>query len=340
MADNKSRLYCGIDGGGSHSVGILMTEKCEILAKVEAECSNYYLAGEAQCLLTLKNIVASLRDIAGVGNAPDKLFSLGLALSGAEEKSVMETIKNSMQVIADNVFVANDTIGVAYTASPHGCMVLISGSGSNCLLVKPDGTTHGCGGWGNMLGDEGSAYRISWLAIKTVYNHMDGYSICPHNINTVQAGMNAYFKLTVPKDILAPLYTEFNKANIAGFCRELAKLAVDGDGLSKSLFDTAGWELGQHVVALLGKVEQSVPGGLLIVAAGAVWGSWELMKKSFLERVTEGRQEKGLPEMKLRVAQLIETSAVGAAYMGARKSGVELQIDYNKHLKELFSGNI
>ena len=337
---DRGMYYCGIDGGGSHSVGVLMDLKGEVVSRVETGSTNYYVVGEKECFLSLQGIIAELRREARLEESVP-IRSIGLCLSGAESSEVQEKIKAEMEGRGEVIFVSSDTTGAIYTASDNGGMVLIAGSGSNCQLVSPDGSTHNCGGWGNMLGDEGSAYRVSWLGIKTVFDHRDGYCVSPHDITRVESDIYKYFDMKEPKDILRHMYTEFNKGRVAGFCRQLAGLAREGDPLSVSLFETAGRELGQHVVALLAHISPSVLSeretGLLVVAAGAVWGSWNLLKGSFLERIREGRVERGKEEFKLTIVQLVTTPAVGACYAAAKKAGDRLSMDFKKNVTVLYS---
>ncbi|CAF4867733.1 unnamed protein product, partial [Rotaria magnacalcarata] len=55
----------------------------------------------------------------------------------------------------------------------NGGVVIIAGTGSNCVVYNGDGSSKRAGGWGHLLGDEGSGYWIAQRAIKRVFDHAD-----------------------------------------------------------------------------------------------------------------------------------------------------------------------
>jgi N-acetylglucosamine kinase len=94
----------------------------------------------------------------------------GLSLSGCEDEATNEELKQGFMKkfpsLSASYYVCSDTVGSIATASENGGLVIISGTGSNSFLLNPDGSTARCGGWGYLLGDEGSGEYSDSLETK------------------------------------------------------------------------------------------------------------------------------------------------------------------------------
>lgn len=84
----------------------------------------------------------------------------GLSLSGCEHeetnKELVNGLRDTYPKLSKQYAIGSDTEGSVAVTSNQGGVVCISGTGSNTLLINPDGSRFQCGGWGYILGDEGS----------------------------------------------------------------------------------------------------------------------------------------------------------------------------------------
>ena len=97
-------------------------------------------------------------------------------------------------------------------------MVLIAGTGSNSLLVNPDGSEGRCGGWGHVLGDEGSAWWIAQKAMKFWFDEEDNLIQPPYSSEKIAEAIKSYFGIKDRFGLLTYCYDKFEKPHFAGMC--------------------------------------------------------------------------------------------------------------------------
>ncbi|XP_065069589.1 N-acetyl-D-glucosamine kinase-like isoform X1 [Rhopilema esculentum] len=342
MAVSPEKMYFGgIEGGGTGSNLVLIDETGAVVARSEGESTNQWLVGLDKTVERINELVEVAKKKAGIP-LETKLKSLGLSLSGAdkreEQKEMEEKLVARFPNATEACFACNDTVGSLETATDKGGIVLIAGTGSNCLLINPCGSMYKCGGWGHMLGDEGSAFWITHRAVKIFFNHDDGFEISPFPVDYIQKELFAYFDLKHKQDLLTHLYG-FNKEQYAKFCgKAVVKGAEMGDALCLHVLEEAGVGLGKHIKALIPKMECGMlekDKSLKILCVGSVWKSWDFLKNGFLKGISNGAA-KPIKDFVLLKYRPCAKASFGATWWAAKKIGIALPADHDVMVEEFF----
>ena len=156
----------GIDVGGTKTVCLLADDDGRVVAEGREEGANLQGAGELVLEKVLHSVMERTLERAAV--APSAIC-LGIAgMDRSADEAVVRSIMRRIGYKA-RILVVNDAL-IALQAGVGDApgIVIVSGTGSIAYGRNAAGEAARAGGWGYVLGDEGSGYWIGRLALRAV----------------------------------------------------------------------------------------------------------------------------------------------------------------------------
>jgi N-acetylglucosamine kinase-like BadF-type ATPase len=260
-------MYLGIDGGGTHTVALLASRDAAILGRGTAGPSNLQAVGKERALAALDEAVSAAFTAAGLSRGPVASACLGLA--GADRPDDQSIIREWAERVrlADHVEITNDAAILLAAGTPQGFgLALIAGTGSIAFGRSADGSRARAGGWGYLLGDEGSAYALVMAGLRAVVQAADGRGPATRLTDRFLSRWG----LTHSQGLVAAVYRSGrDRADFAALA-PLVLEAVDEDEVAAEIVEREARELaraGEAVIRQLGwegPISLALAGGLLL----------------------------------------------------------------------------
>ena len=111
-----------------------------------------------------------------------------------------------------------------------------------------DGRPWRAGGWGHLLGDEGSGYWLGVESIKAALRDRDASG--PET--ALSDAAPAFFRAPSVEALAALVYSKpLTKGEIAAFATETGKIAEQGDAVALELYRRGATRLGEQITAVI-----------------------------------------------------------------------------------------
>jgi len=169
-------IFMGVDGGGTKSTLLAVDENGEVLTRVEGGPALMDPNRPADRATTLGDLAAAALARIG-GDTTADVFCCALAgARGPVERAALAAALDARRV-ARHIHIVTDAEAAMWDAFQDGPGILvIAGTGSVVWGTGPDGRRLRVGGWGHLLGDEGSGYAIGLGGLRELARTADGWS--------------------------------------------------------------------------------------------------------------------------------------------------------------------
>ena len=276
------RIAVGVDAGGTSTVAALAQDG-RLLRTHQGSAANPSSRGIEAASNTIAQTITAALD----GAIPQAIF---VGAAGAGREQVAQSIEESLQsrFPGAQITVRDDACIALRAAVPVGNgLVLIAGTGS-AAYAEHEGVGYRAGGYGYLLGDEGSGFAIGSAAIRLLLRAYDERAPSDDFTQEIAARLEAQSAM----DVLACVYGNPHAVTlIAALAPVVLEAGGHGDRSANKILQTAALELAETVRTLAKRSKLAATEAPIVFAGGLLRGN------SLLTYLLETRLRNELPSM-------------------------------------------
>jgi N-acetylglucosamine kinase-like BadF-type ATPase len=307
-ASEGGGFLLALEGGGTRSQAALMDERGRVLAVGTGGDVNTNFTPYPEAQEAVRCAVRAALTAAGVRGEQVGRFAIALVGPRFGAETLGEICPNASYRYYGERDVVFARAGLV--DHPHG-VALVAATGATAFGLRHDGRSVSLGGWGSLLGDEGSAYDLGLNGLRAAVRDFEGRGSEPTRL---VAAVCEHFSIP-PADFHRQLVelaygrhlsTEpLSRAQIAGFAAAVTRLAALGDPAAARLTRQAANELADlalHAARRLFAPDEE----FVVAAAGGMTAAGDLVLGPL--KVALAHE---FPRAELRIGTLPPAEALG-----------------------------
>lgn len=302
----------GIDGGGTKTEAVVMDLEGNRVGGHTGASTNPHAVTFPTAMEHLHQLLDAVFALPVVQGS--ECVAAALGLSGIDTPAERESVNQSLDSYRQRTglrfqtYLNNDAqIALMATLERDEGIIAISGTGSILFGLTPARERYRVGGWGQLLGDEGSGYEIGLRTLKAVMKSFDG--IEPPTRLT--EAILAHKGFSVITDLKPYIYSPcIKKHDVAQFAELCIRCAEGGDPAAAAIVRDEAQQLAKAALTLIGKNEWF--GSCDLVTTGSIFKYSALFAETFRAAVNAAH-----PDVRVRPAA--NAPAYGAALLARRQ---------------------
>lgn len=304
-------VVAGIDGGGTKTQVVLLDDSATWVAVGWGGPANVNFSPEDVVTASFRTGLSQARERSPSPGSRLDCVVVSSPTPEAIYRPLVEEILRAREVVRAG---EGETALAAGAREPYG-IGIIAGTGSLAFGRNRAGQTAGSGGWGAVIGDEGSGYAIAIQAMTAACWALDGRGAPTALVEMLarHLGMASY-----RDEIIPYVYRRGNgRREFAALAPVVFEAARQGDRVAWQIIRRAGWELARVAAACAGKLGMTDEEFTAVGGGGIYRGGGDLMVP-----LTAKYLKLRCPRAKVVPARY--DPAVGAAIIALRRLGCRL----------------